>query len=218
MPADQSILLIVLGAPNGGRIAIRREAVRREILAAAWAQAREVGLVDLTLRDVARAVGMQAPSLYSHFASKHAIYDAMYAEAWTTYEEHASAVLGELPEDPRAAVQRLARVFFDFAVADHPRHQLMNQRVIPGFVPTPESYEPAVRVLTSAREVFRDLGLHDADAFDIWIALIGGLVDQHFANDPGGTRFSRLLDRAVDMWADAAGLPATPTPRKVAPR
>ena len=197
MPADQSILLIVLGAPNGGRI--RREAVRREILAAAWAQAREVGLVDLTLRDVARAVGMQAPSLYSHFASKHAIYDAMYAEAWTTYEEHASAVL-------------------DFAVADHPRHQLMNQRVIPGFVPTPESYEPAVRVLTSAREVFRDLGLHDADAFDIWIALIGGLVDQHFANDPGGTRFSRLLDRAVDLRADAAGLPATPPPRKVAPR
>lgn len=196
--------------------------MRDEILAAAWARAREVGLTELTLRDLARAVGMQAPSLYSHFASKHAIYDAMYAQAWATYEEHATALLAELPEDPRAAVQLLARTFFDFAVADHPRHQLMNQRVIPGFEPTPESYAPAVRVLSRARDTFADLGLTDADAFDIWIALVGGLIDQHFANDPGGSRFSRLLERAVDMWADAVGLPRTAAPtrtsRKADPR
>ena len=200
----------MLGDPTASRVAIRREGVRREILAAAWAQAHEVGLVALTLRDVARAVGMQAPSLYSHFASKHAIYDAMYAEAWTTYEAHAAGLLEDLPSEPRAAVQRIARTFFDFAVADHPRHQLMNQKVIPGFEPTPESYEPAVRVLTRARSLFEGLGLEDPDAFDIWIALVGGLVDQHFANDPGGSRFSRLLERAVDMWADAVDLPRTP--------
>ena len=58
--------------------------------------------------------------------------------------------------------------------------------------------------------------ISEAD-FDIWVSLLGGLVNQHFANDPGGTRFSALLDRAVDMWADAVGLPAkeeAPTPRK----
>jgi AcrR family transcriptional regulator len=41
--------------------------VRAEILAAAWELAGEVGLANLTLRDLARRVGMQAPSLYSHF-------------------------------------------------------------------------------------------------------------------------------------------------------
>ncbi len=48
--------------------------------------ARESGLTQITLRDVADRVGMQAPSLYGHFASKMAIYDAMFGEAWGEYE------------------------------------------------------------------------------------------------------------------------------------
>jgi len=35
-------------------------------------------IAGLTLRDIATRVGMQQPSLYSHFASKQAIYDAMF--------------------------------------------------------------------------------------------------------------------------------------------
>ena len=58
---------------------------RQEILSAAWAVAREQGLAQLTLREVAERVGMRAPSLYTHFASKNAIYDAMFADAWTQY-------------------------------------------------------------------------------------------------------------------------------------
>ena len=53
--------------------------------------AREQGLAQLTLREVAGRVGMRAPSLYTHFSSKHAIYDAMFADAWTQYLEIAEA-------------------------------------------------------------------------------------------------------------------------------
>ena len=59
------ILLTMLGTPNRDRVAERRAARRREILDAAWAIAREVGLTQITLRDVAERVGMQAPSLYT---------------------------------------------------------------------------------------------------------------------------------------------------------
>ena len=38
-------------------------------------------------------------------------------------------------------------------------------------------------------------------------AIIGGLVDQQLANDPGGDRWGRLVDRVVDMLADNLGLP-----------
>jgi AcrR family transcriptional regulator len=196
----------VLDAPNRDRAAERREATRREILDAAWALAQEKGLAELTLRDVAERVGMRAPSLYTHFGSKHAIYDAMFAQGWTDYEQLALAELPDLPPAPRAAVRRAARMFFDFAVTNPARHQLLSQRTSPGFEPSAESYAPAVRVLEMGRQLFRDRGLSDGDDFEIWVAMIGGLINQQLANDPGGTRWSALLDRAVDIWADGAGL------------
>ncbi|TNM38602.1 TetR/AcrR family transcriptional regulator [Nocardioides albidus] len=197
----------MLGSSNRNRIAERREATRREILDAAWRQAREVGVAGITLRDIARTVGMQPPSLYSHFDSKLAIYDAMYADSWLAYEEHVSRELDPLPTHPRDAIRLIARVFFDFSVADPARYQLMNHRTIPGFEPTAESYAPAVRVLERGVETFGALGVTDRADFDIWVSLLGGLIDQQLANDPGGDRFSRLLERATDMWADAGGIP-----------
>jgi AcrR family transcriptional regulator len=200
----------MLGESNRDRKAERREATRREILDAAWLLAREKGLAEFTLREVADRVGMRAPSLYTHFGSKHAIYDAMFGQGWTDYEQLALAELSDLPQAPRAAVRRVGRTFFDFAVANPARYQLLNQRTIPGFEPSPESYAPAVRVLEMGRQVFRDRGLSDADDYDIWVAMIGGLVNQQLANDPDGTRWSALLDRAVDIWADGAGLAPDP--------
>lgn len=201
------MVLTMLVEPNSDRIAKRREATRDEILTAAWTLAEQTGIASLTLREVAAHVGMRAPSLYSHFESKNAIYDAMFAQAWQRYEDSVLALETELSDHPRTAVKQLARHFYDYATAELARHQLMSQRTIPGFEPTPEAYAPAVRVLEHALETLDRLGVTSRDDFDIWIALVGGLVNQHHANDPGGTRFARLLDRAVDMWADGVGPP-----------
>jgi AcrR family transcriptional regulator len=87
------------------------------------------------------------PSLYSHFASKNAIYDAMYGQAW--------------------------REFVEFVA----------QRRLPA--------EP--------REVLRE---------------IATMVDQQLANDPGGTRWRRLLGRVIDMYANEMGLPPSKSRRR----
>jgi AcrR family transcriptional regulator len=207
---SRCILLIMLEVPRRDRIAERREATRTEILQVAWELAQEQGLAEFTLRDLAERVGMRAPSLYTHFASKHAIYDAMFGQAWSDFERVALAEFTELPQAPRAAVRRGARVFFDFAVANPARHQLMNQRTIPGFEPSPESSAPAVRVLQLGQQLYRDLGVSDPADLDIYTAIIDGMINQQLANDPGGTRWSALLDRAVDIWADGVGLPPDP--------
>jgi AcrR family transcriptional regulator len=197
----------VLGTPIRDRQAERREATRRDILDAAWAIARQRGLSEVTLRDVADRVGMRAPSLYSHFDSKNAIYDAMFGDAWSDCEAAMSEAARTLPRSPRAAVKKLARTFFNFSVSDLARHQLMNQRTIPGFEPSPDSYAPAVRTLEGLIRTMNDLGVTDRAAIDLNIALVGGLIDAQQANDPGGDHWSRLLDRAIDMWADEVGLP-----------
>lgn len=200
----------MLGTSNRDRQAERREATRLEILDAAWEIARDQGLANLTLRAVASRIGMRAPSLYSYFASKNDIYDAMFGQSWSDYlaivEEHEPT----LPESPRAALKSMTHLFFDFAVADLARHQLMNQRTIPGFEPSPEAYAPAIAVLQRGRALFTVRCGGDQGKFDIYTALVGGLVDAQQANDPGGDRWARLIDEAVDMFADHLGLPQPP--------
>ena len=51
------------------------------------------------------------------------------------------------------------------------------------------------------------LGVTDEEAVDLYTALVGGLVDQQLANEPGGDRWARLLDRAMNMYADEMRLP-----------
>ncbi len=200
----------MLGTPTRDRQAERREATQREILEAAWAIARENGLAELTLREVAARVGMRAPSLYTHFESKHAIYDAMFAQAWTDCEQAMEAAGQHLPAAPRPALKHVARAFFEFTVTDLARHQLMNQRTIAGFEPSPEAYAPAVRVLDRLRDVMSRIGITDDEDIDLYVALVGGLIDAQQANDPGGDRWARLLDRTIDMFADSVGLPHDP--------
>jgi AcrR family transcriptional regulator len=194
------MILTVLGTPSRDRVAERREATRREIVDAAWELAREHGLAEITLRQVAARVGMQAPSLYGHVASKHAIYDAMFGQAWTEFLDGARALDPQLPDDLAGVVRTYARYFFDFATRDPVRHQLMNQRTIPGFEPTPEAYAPAVAVLDEFAERMATYGITAQEDIDLCVALVGGLADSQLANDPGGDRWGRLLERAIDMY------------------
>lgn len=196
----------MLETPNRDRVAERREATRREILDAAWEVAREQGLSQITLRDVAERVGMRAPSLYSHFESKNAIYDAMFADAWTEFLAVVRAANAKRPRSLRAALRLYARTFFDFTADDLARHQLMNQRTIPGFEPAPDSYAPAVTVLELLSENLAPQGVTRQADIDLYVAIVGGLVDAQLANDPGGDRWRKLLDRAVDMYADNLGI------------
>lgn len=195
----------MLGETTPGWLAKRREVTRREILAAAWESARQHGLASLTLRDVAERVGMRPPSLYSHFDSKLAIYDAMYAEAWAQFLDHVAEI--EVPASPRAALRRMVAVFFDFAVADLARHQLMNMRVVPDFTPSDASYAVAVQAYDRMRAELAAIGVHDDADIDLYTAMVAGLVDQQWANDPGGDRWARLVGRAVDMYAAGVGIP-----------
>jgi AcrR family transcriptional regulator len=199
----------MLDISNMSRKEKRREGTRREILDAAWGVAREHGLAALTLREVAARVGMQAPSLYFYFPSKDAIYDAMFAEAWNACLEAMTAHVQRGPDSPRKALKSIARHFFDFAVADLPRYQLMNQRILPGFHPSPSAYAPSVAVYEGLRTLLHQFGIEDPDAADLYTALVGGLIEQQLANDPDGDRWSRLLDRTIDMYADEMNVEPT---------
>lgn len=193
--------------PNRDRLAERREATRREILDAAWAIAHEHGLAAVTLREVAARVGMRSPSLYSHFESKNAIFDAMFGEAWAGYLRVCEGLDDVLPKQPRKALLMMMQTFVDYASADLARSQLMNQRMVVDFEPSAGSYAPSVQVMELFRKRLAAIGVASDGDVDLCAALVGGLIDGQFANDPGGDRYIRHLPRVLDMFADEVGLP-----------
>jgi AcrR family transcriptional regulator len=183
--------------PMRDRRAERNAATRAEILEAAWALVREEGLAGLSLRDLGRRVGMRAQSLYSYFDSKHAIYDAMFAEGWRELLDRIDAT--RFSDDPLVAFRQRVHLVVDFATEDLARYQLLFQRTIPGFEPSPESYALAVEALELTKAQLAALGLTEPRHLDLTTAVIAGLVAQQHANDPAGDRWIRLVDEAVDM-------------------
>ena len=192
------MVLMVLGEPIRDRRSERRAATRREIIDAAWDLARDNGLAGVSLRDLGTRVGMQAPSLYSYFPSKAAIYDAMFSEGANAFLDRLQGV--DLPQDPKRRLLSSARAFVDFCVEDPVRYQLLFQRTIPAFEPSAESYAASTAALDVGRELLANAGITGGASLDLWTALLTGIVDQQLSNDPGGTRWTRLLPDAVEMF------------------
>jgi hypothetical protein len=82
----------------------------------------------------------------------------------------------------------------------------MNLRTIPDFTPSPDAYAPSVAVMEDFTARMARHGVRRQGDIDLFVAIVGGLVDAQLANDPGGDRWSRLLDRAINMYADNVGI------------
>jgi AcrR family transcriptional regulator len=191
----------------------RRRDARADLVATAWEIVREDGLGGLSLRDLARRAGITTPTVYAYFESKNAIFDAMFEEAAQSFAD--SKLRSAEADGPQSNLVADARRFVDFCTSDVARYQLLFQHLLPGFVPSPQAYAPAVRALEMTREMLARNGVGDPAHWDIWTALMTGLVDQQIANDPGGDRWSRLVDEVVTMFlAHCARTKPTATPNQ----
>ncbi len=176
----------------------RRQSGREAIVDAAWDLVHAEGLAALSLRDLARRAGITTPTVYAYFDSKDAIYDAMFRRSATEFVDWVTEPLEA--GDPEELLMLRAHRFVDFCTSDVARYQLLFQRTIPNFEPSAESYAPAVRALESARECLVLNGIAEPKYLDLWTALLSGLVDQQISNDPGGDRWTRLIEEAVAMF------------------
>ena len=179
---------------------VRHEATKREILDAAWKIVRVEGLNGLSLRALARAVNMEPQSLYTYFSSKHSVYDHLFADGNRELLARIDGI--KVTGDPNHVLRTIALLFVTFACEDLARYELLFLRTIPDFEPSPESYAVAVEVFAKGRSLLDAVGLDNDNDFDLWTALVAGLVSQQLANDPNGKRYIRLIDDAVAMFSE----------------
>jgi AcrR family transcriptional regulator len=184
------------------RVAQRREAKVAAIVESAWELARKHGVAGVSLHALAREVGMRQPSLYAYFDSKLALYDAMFADGNRQVLDRLDTV--KLPRNPRTALKKFTAAFVAFAIEDPARYELLFERHIPGFTPSPESYLLAEDVLGRAYKVINEAGVTDQGDVDCVVAMIAGLMQAQTSNDPGGNRWTRHLNRLIDLYVDDA--------------
>jgi AcrR family transcriptional regulator len=203
---------------------VRRAETIEEILGVAVEVMAEQGVAGLSLGEVARRVGIRTPSLYVYFESKHALYDAVFARGWHEIDEVMRRV-GEpqADEDLAAYALEMAETFVAWMVRHPVYAQLMSWRPVPGYEPSPESYEIAQAVFDRSTRLMAQLqalGLFRADADPVellrgWTVLTSGVMTQQLANAPhepfeAGT-FTTLLPQFVAMFLAHYAPPAAPT-------
>lgn len=176
----------------------RREQTRTEILEAAWGLSARRGIAGLSLRELAREVGMQAPSLYTYFDSKAAIYDAMFAAGYRQLDVALADI--EPSDDPVDAIATAIEGFIAFCAANVPRYQLLFTRAVPDWAPSPAAYAVSVASYERMTALLADIGIERQEDIDLMTALSSGMAAQQLANDPGGDRWQQLSRDAAEMY------------------
>ncbi|HXW81344.1 MAG TPA: TetR/AcrR family transcriptional regulator [Acidimicrobiales bacterium] len=184
------------------KVTQRREARAAEIVESAWQLASVHGIAGVSLHALAREVGIRQPSLYEYFDSKNALYDAMFADGNRKLVQRLDSLI--LSRKPRAALKQFLRAFVAFGLEDPARYELLFQRHVPGFTPSPASFALAEDVLGRAVTTMRAAGVTSQGDVDCLVAVTAGLMEAQLSNDPGGSRWVRHLDRLVDLLVDDA--------------
>lgn len=138
----------------------------------------EQGFSAVSMREIAKAVGISAPALYNHFDSKDALYQAAVSAAFANKAEGVLQVLGETGEP----LDRLGRFIFLVAelVRQDPSFRVLMQRELLdgdaarlGFLGR-MVYSPIEQPLIRLLEALRP-GCDGA----LLVELIFGMVTQH---------------------------------------
>ncbi|WP_435769968.1 TetR/AcrR family transcriptional regulator [Nocardioides sp. SYSU DS0651] len=206
-------------SPSAGRTAARRQLTIDEALDHAERILESDGAGAVTVSEVARRMGIRPPSLYKYFPSLHAIYDALFARG----NERLTAYVEEAIRDREPGLDRLLegiRSFGRWSMLNKGISTLLFWRPVPGFEPSPESFELAAGLVTRFRAelatAVRNGELADwadtDETFRLLTSISAGLCSQQLANEPGASyddgAFTSLTDRALAMFV-AAHAPAS---------
>lgn len=132
-----------------------REMMREDILAAARQIIQKDGYAALSMRALADAVGVRAPSLYDYFASKEEVLNAVHMRGVETLGGEFQRVL----ETSRPGIERLLRigvVYRRFGLANPDLYQLMFARIDQAYAPGEEQVERSRALFEAVVEHVRD--------------------------------------------------------------
>ena len=143
---------------------MKQEDTRERILEQALELFSEKGYDSVSVGEIARAVGIKAPSLYNHFPSKRAIFDAIVESTAAQYEAdtgkidiHVQNVSQDIPvftEITAEALFEKVRQIFEYSLHNAPISRFRRMMTIEQFRSPELAYHAGIfRALIAAGEL-----------------------------------------------------------------
>jgi AcrR family transcriptional regulator len=111
------------------------DATREEILATAWKQIGEQGVTSLSLRAIAREMGMTAPALYRYFPSRDDLVTVLIVDAFNSFSVALETSRDACkPDDHVARFRTVCKAYFQWALSNPQKYVLIFGTPVPGYV------------------------------------------------------------------------------------
>jgi AcrR family transcriptional regulator len=144
-------------APTTGARARARAEVRDAILTAAAARVASDGAVDLSLRAVARDVGMVSSAVYRYFASRDDLLTALIIQAYDSLADRVDAQVATTSNQPAAQRWVAAAMEIRTWAHEHPNdYALLYGTPIPGYAAPDDTVAPGTRVARALVGIVRE--------------------------------------------------------------
>ena len=205
MPESVALSAVPLAVPSAPRTA--RERVRRELTSeikeVALAQLASGGGAALSLRAIAREMGMASSALFRYFHNRDALLTALIIDSYSSLAEAAEVAEARVHqqsiEDRWMAICRGTR---NWAVAHPHEYALIFGSPIPGYAAPPGTVGPASRVPLLLGDLLGDLmsdRSYDAGAHPEPSATVQRAIEPVRAVMPEGVP-SDLMVRGLMAW------------------
>jgi AcrR family transcriptional regulator len=122
----------------------RQPNLQNAIKETAWKQIAESGAASLSLRAIARELGITAPAIYNYYPSREDLVTALIVDAFTSLAEAQEASLTGLADNRRAVrLSALGLAYREWAVTYPKRYHLIFGTPIPNYTAPEEVTLPA---------------------------------------------------------------------------
>ncbi|NUW32365.1 TetR/AcrR family transcriptional regulator [Nonomuraea sp. SMC257] len=172
-----------------------RAQVQGEIKQHAWEQIATTGVSALSLKAIAKHLGMSGPALYRYFAGRDELITALIRDAYRSLADTLRAAY-----DSGAEVAGLAHAVRDWAQSDPHRYFLIYGTPVPGYHAPADTTAISNEIMTVLTGAFREAGVPPSDSpFE---AHLDG--HRQWAADPSVP--TAALRRALSFWTRLHGV------------
>jgi AcrR family transcriptional regulator len=194
----------VPSAPRTARERGRAE-LTREILDIARRHLADQGAAALSLRAIARELGMVSSAVYRYVPSRDDLLTALIVEAYATVGQAAEDADDAAPQqDPLARYLAIAHATRDWAVAHPHEWALIFGSPVPGYRAPVDTIDPAARIPLRLLQILADSPRRRRRTRDLPESVAADL--RSLAEQTGSPLDDELLLRAVAAWVQLVGL------------